>query len=94
MKLDEKINEHCPFTRRQIRDFVRQTRERVGDGWAWIVDDVKEALLSQRALHALGGQATETIKTEWLHATEHAMCIEALQRHSLDARNSQVKSSI
>lgn len=65
------------FDARQIRDFVKQTKAEAGCGWAMLGNRIQEALIAERALCILGGQASETIPTDLLHSLRLAMLVEA-----------------
>jgi hypothetical protein len=70
-------NNDAPFHPRQIKDFVKEAKREAGDGWSMLGPRFQHALIAERALYIMGGQASETIKTETLHWLLHAMLVEA-----------------
>ncbi len=49
------------FSKQQVKDFVKQVRKNAGDGWKFLVPELREALILQKVLHVFMGQ-DESIK--------------------------------
>ena len=54
------------WTVRQCREFARQLRSSIGDGWRWLTADVREALIAQKVLLIALGQDRDTILVDHL----------------------------
>lgn len=48
----------------QVKSFVKQTREEVGDGWNWMVPRIRESMIADRAFAVVRGQVMETVRVE------------------------------
>jgi len=46
----------------QVRQFARDLRKSVGDGWAWMTPAVQRALVAERVLDIVRGQHRDTIE--------------------------------
>jgi len=61
----------------QVRLFVKDVRKRVGDGWNWLVPDIRRALIAEKALSILCGQDRACIPTDALTELLTRMLAEA-----------------
>lgn len=57
----------------QIRLFVKDVRKRCGDAWGWMVLDVKTAMIAEKALSVIRGQARETVEIAAIDELFHGM---------------------
>lgn len=47
-------NAHRLWSRKQVRDFVRQAKDRVGElGWAYLSPEMRQTLIDQKALQVV-----------------------------------------
>ncbi len=51
------------FSKTQVKDFVKQVRKSVGDGWRFMIPEVREAMIVSKAAFILMGQVEETTFT-------------------------------
>lgn len=61
----------------QIRAFVKDVKKTVGDGWKWMVEPVKVALIAQKAFSVIRMQAREEVAIEAMDELYCAMLEEA-----------------
>lgn len=65
------------FMKGQVTTFVKAVRKNTGDAWDWMVPMVQEALIAQKALSIMSGQASETVRTDAINDLYHEMLVEA-----------------
>lgn len=65
------------FRPEQVKQFVKNLRRGVGDGWNWMTPRVREALVAEAALGVIAGQASETVPVDAVAALWFDMLVEA-----------------
>lgn len=48
----------------QAKQFVRELRQHVGDGWAWLTPEVRLALVDQKVISVVFGQEREEVRID------------------------------
>lgn len=66
-----------PFTRQQVRNFVKDTKEEAGYGWRMLGERFQHALVVERAFYVMAGQASMLVSTETMSWLVDAMLAEA-----------------
>ena len=65
------------WDKRQVKEFVKQVRKDCGDGWKFLVPDIRKALIAERAFHVARGQAAESVSVDAMDKLYHDMMVEA-----------------
>jgi len=65
------------FDKSQIRSFVKQAKEEAGAGWSMLGPRIQKALISERALYVIAGQAAASVPVDTICALQQAMLAEA-----------------
>jgi hypothetical protein len=65
------------FDKGQVKSFVKQAKAEAGDGWSMLGPRIQRALIAERALAVIRGQASETILVDTANDLLVAMMKEA-----------------
>lgn len=65
------------WDKRQVKDFVKRVRDRVGDGWEFFVPSVREAFIGNEALSIVISQHAETVTVAAIEKLRKDMMEEA-----------------
>ncbi len=71
------LTRKTPWDKRQVRQFVKNTRERFGKGWDYLVPEIQIAVVRSEALSILQSQHRDQIPVANIDWLVYAMLEEA-----------------
>jgi hypothetical protein len=68
------------WSREQVREFCKRLKNDVGDGWRFMVPEVREAMVARFAFYIAAGQNSETVGCREMMNLFIDMCGELARR--------------